>query len=246
MSMPLEIAAALFVYLGPLILIVLIVGGLMVLDLLTSTKQAETAHTAPQPNATAAPVGSPQRLAGVMGMMGATTEGRIMAERDEMAWLCQRLRESDVFEGLTDHELRLVASCGQRQRVIAGERLAHAGGRGDNVYVILEGELRLLTRGEEGELPVRSAHAGETVPLAVLLEPPLLVTTVEAAAAGEVFVIPRLRLLELFDLQPMIGLQVYRAAAKVFEGRYRKTLDGLVTALRSALQAAISGTEIAH
>jgi CRP-like cAMP-binding protein len=80
----------------------------------------------------------------------------------------------------------------------------------------------------------------------VLLDPPLLVTTVEAAVDGEVFAIPRLRLLELFDLQPMIGLQVYRAAAKVFEGRYRKTLDGLVTALRSALQAAISGTEIAH
>lgn len=179
-------------------------------------------------------------------MMGATTEGRIMAERDEMAWLCQRLRESDVFEGLTDHELRIVASCGQRQRVTVGERLAHAGSRGDNLYVILEGELRLVAHNGEGELPVRSAHAGETVPLAVLLDPPLLVTTVEAVAAGEVLAISRLRLLELFDLQPMIGLQVYRATAKVFEGRYRNTLDGLVPALRSALQLAIAGAGVAH
>lgn len=155
-------------------------------------------------------------------------------ERVDLPWACDRLRESDIFEGLTDHELRMVASIGERRSVAPGERLAHAGSRGDHLFLILNGEFRLLTHGHD-EIPVRMAHPGETVPLAVIIDPPVLVTTLEAITAGEVFAIPRMRLLDLFDLQPMIGLQVYRAAAKSFEHRYRKSLDGLVGALRVAM-----------
>ena len=148
----------------------------------------------------------------------------ILIDSAELIWTRDRLRESDVFEGLTDNELRYVAAIGHRRRVSAGERLAEGGSRGEVLFVILEGELRLLTH-TLPEIPVRTAHAGETVPLAVIIDPPVLVTTVEAPAEGEVFVIPRKRLLDLFDKQPLIGFQVYRAAAKVFEHRYRMTLD---------------------
>ncbi len=149
---------------------------------------------------------------------------QVPAEAEELARLCSQLRESDVFEGLTDEELRLVAAIGHRQSVRAGERLARGGSRGESLFVILEGELRLLTHAPP-EKPVRTAHAGETVPLAAIIDPPVLVTTVEAVGDAEVFAIPRIRLLDLFDEQPMIALQVYRAAAKAFEHRYRMTLD---------------------
>jgi len=148
----------------------------------------------------------------------------ILIESTELTWARDRLRESDVFEGLTDNELRYIAGIGHRRKVSAGERLAEGGSRGEMLFVILEGELRLLTH-TIPEIPVRTAHAGETVPLAVIIDPPVLVTTVEAPAEGEVFVIPRKRLLDLFEKQPLIGFQVYRAAAKVFEHRYRMTLD---------------------
>ena len=153
----------------------------------------------------------------------------------EISWLCERLRESDIFEGLTDHELRLVAGLGERRQVAAGERLAHAGSRGETLFLILKGEIRLLTQAQ-GEIPVRMAHPGETIPLAALVDPPVLVTTIEAITEGEVFAIPRMRLLDLFDIQPMIGLQVYRAMSRGFERRYRKTLDGLVGTLKVAMQ----------
>lgn len=152
----------------------------------------------------------------------------------DLAWVSQHLRESEIFEGLTNHELKLVAGIGERRRVAAGERLARAGSRGDSLFLILSGEFRLLTHGQ-GEIPVRMAHPGETVPLAVIIDPPVLVTTLEAITDGEVFALPRMRLLDLFDAQPMIGLQVYRAATKSFEHRYRKSLDGLVGALRVAM-----------
>lgn len=145
-------------------------------------------------------------------------------EPAELTWICEQLRESDVFEALTDEELRLVAAVGQRRQVKAGERLARGGSRGESLFVILAGELRLLTH-DTSEKPVRTAHPHETVPLAAIIEPPVLVTTVEAVNAAEVFAIPRIRLLDLFDEQPMIALQVYKAAAKSFEHRYRTTLD---------------------
>lgn len=152
----------------------------------------------------------------------------------DIAWACARLHESEIFEGLTDSEIRLVAAIAERRLVMAGERLAHAGGRGDHLFLILNGQFRLLTQGQD-EIPVRMAHAGEVVPLAVIIDPPVFVTTLEAITDGEVFAIPRMGLLALFEARPMVGLQVYRAAAKSFERRYRKSLDGLAGALRVAM-----------
>ena len=143
---------------------------------------------------------------------------------DEIAWLCTCLRESDVFEGLTDEELRLVVALGERRQAVAGGRLASAGSRGETLFVVLKGEVRLLTHGPD-EMLVRTARPGETVPLAAIIDPPVLVTTVEASADCEVFAIPRKPLLDLFETQPVMGFQVYRAAAKAFEHRYRQTLE---------------------
>jgi len=149
---------------------------------------------------------------------------RAAAEDEGISWLCDQLRESDVFEGLTDDELGMVVAIGSRRTVKRGEQLARGGSRGEELFVILRGDLRLLTH-DASEKEVRTAHPGETVPLAAIIDPPVLVTTVESVSDGEVFAIPRIRLLDLFDEQPIIALHVYRAAAKAFEHRYRMTLD---------------------
>jgi hypothetical protein len=151
-------------------------------------------------------------------------DGRpIVVDSGELVWFRDRLRECAVFEGLSDSELGYIAAIGHRRKVAAGERLAEGGSRGETLFVVLEGELRLLTH-TLPEALVRTAHAGEAVPLAVILDPPVLVTTVEAAAEGEVLVVPRKRLLGLLEQHPLMGLNVYRAAAKLFEHRYRATL----------------------
>jgi hypothetical protein len=158
------------------------------------------------------------------GKEGPGDKRPIRIDSTELTWFRNRLRESDAFEGLTDEELTYLSAIGYRRKVSAGERLAEGGSRGETLFVILEGELRLLTH-TLPEIAVRTAHAGETVPLAAIIDPPVLVTTVEAASDGEVFAIPRKRLLDLFEKRPLIGFQVYRAAAKLFEHRYRMTLE---------------------
>jgi CRP-like cAMP-binding protein len=144
--------------------------------------------------------------------IGAADASPVPLQPAELASSAHR-RESDVFEvSLTKSPSRAV----RPPAVNAGERLARGGSRGESLFVILTGELSLLTH-DASEKPVRTAHPRETVPLAAIIEPPVLVTTVEAQTDAEVFVIPRIRLLDLFDGQPMIALQVYKAAAKSFD-----------------------------
>jgi hypothetical protein len=147
----------------------------------------------------------------------------IVVDSAQLVWLRNRLRESDIFEALTDDELSHIAAISRRQVVTAGERLAEGGSRGETLFVVLHGTLRLLTD-TAPEVPIRTAQAGEAVPLAVIIEPPVLVTSIEAALDGEVISIPRKRLLEVLEKRPAIGMRVYRAAAKAFEHRYRTTL----------------------
>ncbi|MFQ5382437.1 MAG: Crp/Fnr family transcriptional regulator [Dehalococcoidia bacterium] len=156
-------------------------------------------------------------------------------EADITRWVTHCLRETDLFEGLTDAELAEVVGIGTWQPVGAGERLGEAGSEGHEVYSILRGQLRLLSPRSDGEMAVRVAHENETIPLAALMAPPSLVTAIEAAADGDVFVIPRDDLLALCDREPAIGLQIFRATTKAFERRYRATVEGLVPALSSAL-----------
>jgi hypothetical protein len=214
----------LIIILGLLIPFLGILFPILILFLFqVSRPEAPTAEAAPTEEATdGAPRAWPTPVPGGRAVPG--DKRPILIDSAELTWFRDRLRESDVFEGLTDSELRYIAAIGHRRKVSAGERLAEGGSRGDTLFVILEGALRLLTH-TPPEIPVRIAHAGETVPLAVIITPPVLVTTVEAAMDGEVFAMPRKRLLDLFERQPLIGFQVFRAAAKIFEHRYRMTLD---------------------
>jgi hypothetical protein len=151
---------------------------------------------------------------------------RETTEDHEPSWLLERLRESDIFEGLTDDELQMVAGIARHWRIPGGARLAVAGSRGHDLFLIVRGEIRLLSHPPAEEV-VRVASVGETVPLAAIIDPPVLVTTVETRGQCEVLVIPRQPFLDLLEANPMMGFQVYRAVAHAFEHRYRHTLDHL-------------------
>ena len=52
-------------------------------------------------------------------------------------------------------------------------------------------------------------------------------TTARAATEGDLYFIPSVRLLELCELEPRIGLHIYRAACGTLARRYRYALDQL-------------------
>ncbi len=77
----------------------------------------------------------------------------------------------NIFKGLTDSELRMVAAIGKRQLVRDGDNLTSAGTRAADLYTIFEGRLKVLTQsggGDTEDSATRVAGPRETVPLAAI------------------------------------------------------------------------------
>ncbi|MBI2887736.1 MAG: cyclic nucleotide-binding domain-containing protein [Chloroflexi bacterium] len=145
------------------------------------------------------------------------------------------LGQVKIFQGLTRYDLELIAEAGERWMLKDGVRLAAQGDRGDYLYVILSGQLRLTAWGPRGETTVRLAGPMEAVPVAALLETPILVTSVQVVRGAEVLAIPRERLLELCHQKPVLAMHLYRAVATVLLERYRATLSELTGSMRATV-----------
>ncbi|MGI9048583.1 MAG: Crp/Fnr family transcriptional regulator, partial [Rubrobacteraceae bacterium] len=63
----------------------------------------------------------------------------------------EELREVPLFEGLDDERLQWVLERGEERRVAAGEINRREGEPAEHLYVILEGELRIMKRANGGE-----------------------------------------------------------------------------------------------
>ena len=117
---------------------------------------------------------------------------------------------------------------------------------GHRIYIIREGEITVTTGARDRALVVRTVREREAFPVAALFDPPLLITSSHATTSGSAFVIPRVRLMELCDLVPRIGMQIYKAASVILVSRYRYTLDRLADPLRNDTEIAprMAGGEV--
>ncbi len=151
--------------------------------------------------------------------------------RDALRWV-------DLYENLTDDEMDAVASLGKCVRVPAGEVLGKAGGPGEYLYAVVDGKVQLSAPSAIGEITVRVVGPGESVPLACLVEPGTLITTMTAMTDTELLAFPRAGLLALWEQNPVIGMHMATAMSGIMTNRYRATLQHLTAGARQALAAA--------
>ncbi|MBI4312275.1 MAG: cyclic nucleotide-binding domain-containing protein [Chloroflexi bacterium] len=130
----------------------------------------------------------------------------------------------DIFRGLSSAQMSQVAALGSILSAPAGEVLGKAGERGTGIFILLSGRAELSARSGMGEMTVRIAEEGETLPLAALLGDGALITSITAMTDVEVLAIPRDNLLALFRKQPDIGSRLYANVAEILAGRYRAAL----------------------
>ena len=150
-----------------------------------------------------------------------------MVYRVDVKHVSHFLKEVDIFQGLSERHLDRVSALCEERSFRAGEVLGVYNEPGSSLYIVRRGEIAIIIGSEEQNAVVRPIRERETSPVAVMLEPPLLVATAKAATDGEAYVIPRVRLLELCELEPRIGMHVYRAACNILMTRYRYTLKRL-------------------
>ena len=150
-----------------------------------------------------------------------------MLYRSPAAIVTHFLTEVDLFQGLSMRHLERVAALCEDFEFKEGEYLGHQDEPGDMLYLVRSGEVTATTGAREKSLVVRTVRAREAFPVAIFFNPPVLVTTSRASTDGTAFVIPRVRLMELCQLEPRIGLHVFSAACGILASRYRYTLDRL-------------------
>ncbi len=144
------------------------------------------------------------------------------------------LREVDIFQELPERYLDRIAALCDEWSFKEGDYLGFQDERGERLYIIRKGEIVVTTGSQETDVVVRTVREREAFPIAALFKPPLLVTTTRAATDGEAFVIPRVRLLELCELEPRIGMHIFKASCEILMHRYRYTLQRLSEAVNPA------------
>ena len=137
------------------------------------------------------------------------------------------LSEVDLFAGLSARHIERVAAICENFEYGAGDYLGFQDEPGDRLYLVRSGEIIAATGPRDNPIEVRTVVAREAFPLAALFNPPILVTTSRAATDGTAFIIPRVRLLELCEIEPIIGVRIFSNASAILASRYRYALDRL-------------------
>ena len=150
-----------------------------------------------------------------------------MVYKVDVKHVTEFLKGVDIFRALSERHLDRVAAVCEELSFGADEDLSIQNEPESRIYIIRRGEVAVMSSSDEDSVLLRTLRERETFALAALFEPPIVATTARAVTDGQAYVIPRVRMLELCELEPRIGMHVYRAAAAILLGRYRHTLQWL-------------------
>lgn len=128
------------------------------------------------------------------------------------------LRKAEIFAGLSDDELALVAGVCQGLRAAGGRAIFQEGDEGDELYVIHEGSVRVLinTRLSDGSVvpsTINMLYPGQCFGELALLNSAIRSATVVAASPTTLIVMHEPDFRALCESNPRIGYLVMRNLA---------------------------------
>jgi CRP/FNR family transcriptional regulator, cyclic AMP receptor protein len=129
------------------------------------------------------------------------------------------LRRAEIFAGLLDEELLKVAELCRALRVPAGKAVFNEGDGGDELYIIHEGNVRVMinSRKPDGTFApstINMLYKGQCFGEMILLNSAARSATVVAADATTLIVIRESDFRQLCDANPRIGYVVIRNLAQ--------------------------------
>ena len=122
----------------------------------------------------------------------------------------EALRRAPLFEGLSRKELIQLARMSEDLEIPAGRTLCKEGERGQEFFVIVDGEVDVTRQGK----PVAARGGGDFVGEIALLEETPRMATVKAKTPLRVFVLTRRDFRRLVDASPSVERKVMRALAR--------------------------------
>jgi signal transduction histidine kinase len=148
--------------------------------------------------------------------------------------IVERLRDTPLFGGLGDGELRRLVEMGEIMDLAAGEYLIVEGEAADALFVILDGELEVTKRSGTSEIPLAQVGPGSLQGEIAALEGGRRLASVRAIEPAEVLCVPIEAIRELLSAGPGVALAIIRTAVmrlRAMEAalREREKLAGLGT-----------------
>jgi signal transduction histidine kinase len=120
------------------------------------------------------------------------------------------LRETPLFAGLDEADLRRLGATVETMRIPAGEFLIREGEPGDSMFIVISGELEVTKRSGTSEMPLARVGPGAIQGEMAALEGRPRAASVRALTDAEVVRIPREGLLALLDSGPDAAIALLR------------------------------------
>ena len=139
----------------------------------------------------------------------------------------EKLKKTDLFQDLSDHALEAIAGFAVQATIEEGNNIYHLGDDANDLYFLESGRVRFSIG--VGNRPDGSGSLilpGKIFGWAALLqELPRRVATASCLEDSTLYVIPREKLLELFEQDHAAGYQVMRRLATTIAGDFVSVLS---------------------
>ncbi len=122
----------------------------------------------------------------------------------------ERLRQVAIFKGFADADLARLAAELDERYLAAGEVLFWQGDAGNNCYVILTGELAVITYINDTELHLGTRYTGEIIGEMALIDSSPRSATVRAAMSSHLAVLNKQHFTTLMSNDPVLALELLR------------------------------------
>jgi CRP/FNR family cyclic AMP-dependent transcriptional regulator len=127
-----------------------------------------------------------------------------------------KLRTVDIFQGLTDWELKIVSQFFQEEKMAEGVTLFQEGEKADRLFILEEGAVSIrLEEGEKYEIYM----AGKIVGWSFLVPPNRYTASAVTIAPSKLLVIKSPDFYYLIHKEPKMGVKVMENLARVVAGR---------------------------
>jgi CRP-like cAMP-binding protein len=131
------------------------------------------------------------------------------------------LSRHPLLAGLDRAQLDVLSRLGELESYSPDEEVVREGSLGDALYLVLSGRVGVFTG--DGARPLATLEPGEFFGEMSLVEPALRSATVRAAEALEVFRLPHVAVVRLFETDPALMNRILIHVVRALSQRLRRT-----------------------